>query len=153
LGMKLLSLIYPDSSRTRAPTLPNAANPDPDAPPHPASAFRRRRLPQSVASGRTHMGRFSSSVIYHVIQGAPASCGSEVRAHSHHAATMTASTHIRSGSIRPYHDPSFSRALGSGGMGSISLRRHVAATSVHDHHPPGSGASVIRPIRGLANMS
>src|SRR5258705_10305207 len=76
-----------------------------------------------------------------------------VLARSHHAATMTASTHIRSGSIRPYHDPSFSRASGSGGMGSISLRRHVAATSVHDHHPPGSGGSVIRPIRGFANMS
>jgi hypothetical protein len=33
LVMKLSSLIYPGSSRTRAPTLPNAANPDPDAPP------------------------------------------------------------------------------------------------------------------------
>src|ERR1700760_4864843 len=47
--------------------------------------------------------------------------------------------HINSHSVGlticPNHDPSFSRALGSRWVGSISLRRHIAATSVHDHHP------------------
>jgi hypothetical protein len=52
---------------------------------------------------------------------------------------ITASTHIRSGTEGPHHDPSFFEETGLRKVGSISLRRRVAATSVHDRHLPGSG--------------
>jgi hypothetical protein len=43
--------------------------------------------------------------------------------------------------VRPYHDPSCSRASGSGGRGHSSCR-HVAARQRRGHRRPGSGAPV-----------
>jgi hypothetical protein len=77
---------------------------------------------------RTHMGWFRVKCIYSSIATFPPG-GSKARARSNYAPTMAAYTHIRSGTIGPHHNPSFSRRSGSGQDGinldATACCRHV----------------------------
>jgi hypothetical protein len=81
-----------------------------------------------------HMGYARSSVFF-----SRSCCRSMTwirgRARSHHAATRTASPHIRSGVSHPDHNPSCSRASGSEGR-DHPFWRHVSAMGLDSRSPP-----------------
>ena len=72
----------------------------------------------------------------------PSSPRSGTRARPCRAAAMTASPRIRSGAVRPRHDPSCSRAPGSGRRDHPSRRHVPAGGRIRGRRSPGSGGPV-----------
>ncbi len=98
--------------------------------------------PDRLTWGVLRQGLSTAHVFFSLqrIQGSSPLCyaAGDHRIHSHSV-----------GHQGPHHDPSFFEETGLRKVGSISLRRPVAATSVHDRHLPGSGRPTLGPTRGL----
>jgi hypothetical protein len=94
------------------------------------------------SAGPLTWGGSSSSAVNYLIAIFSPGGGSEVRAHFNMQQRWPHLLPFGRALYRPYHDPSFSRTLGSGGVESFFMDRRFAATWTRDRHPPGSGGSV-----------
>ena len=102
----------------------------------PSASRRSRRWPVPP-----HTGRVRSSTLCRMNSVLPRP-GAGTRARPHRAAATTAPPHVRSGAARPRHDPSRSRAPGSGGRDHPSRRHVPAGGPVRGRRSPGFGGPV-----------